>query len=72
MNQQLIEKNKFICINFEVEEPYNLFGLSVAQSPLPLETAQYFLLGTHPTVATFCLNYRIMSLSGKCAIFSPH
>ena len=29
MNQQLIEKNKLICINFEVEELYNLFSLDV-------------------------------------------
>ena len=32
MNEQLIEKNKLICINFEVEEPYNLFSLDVEQA----------------------------------------
>ena len=32
MNQQLVEKNKLIFINFEVEEPYNLFRHDVEQA----------------------------------------
>jgi len=32
INEQLIEENKLICINFEVKEPYNLFSLDVQQA----------------------------------------
>jgi len=41
MNQQLIEKNKFICINFEVEEPYNLFSLDVEQALLGVQNKNF-------------------------------